>query len=118
MASKKIATNNSAIINQLVTMLTQAKLAAYSIASANVDVPSHPYGTKRKIWTMAQLYDQTLPMLDNPLCSVEESLTTLTPPTSGSSVCGQLLKEQEDYSSDNSIPSSPQKTLLPKQAQG
>ena len=117
MASKKIATNNSAV-NQLVTMLTQAKPATYSVASASVDVPSHPYGTRRKIRTMAQLYDQTLPVLDNPLGSIEESPAAQTPPTSGSSVCGQLLKEQEDYSSDNSVPSSPQKRAASKTSSG
>ena len=117
MASKKIATNNSAV-NQLVTMLTQAKPAAYSVASASVDVPSHPYGTRRKIRTMAQLYDQTLPVLDNPLGSVEESPVAQTPPTSGSSVCGQLLKEQEDYSSDNSVPSSPRQSSASKTSSG
>ena len=106
MASKKIATNNSAV-NQLVTMLTQAKPVAYSVASASVEVPSHPYGTRRKIWTLAQLYDQTLPVLDNPLYSSEESPAAQTFPTLGSSVCGQLLKEQKDHSSDNSVPSSP-----------
>ena len=95
-------------------MLTQAKSAAYSVASVNVDVPSHPYGTKRKIRTLAQLYDQTLLVLDNPLCSSEESLTSQTSPTSGSSVCGQLLKEQEEYSSDNSIPSSPRQSSASK----
>ena len=115
MASKKIAINNSTV-NQLVTMLTQAKPTAYSVASASVDVPNHPYGTKRKIRTLAQLYDQTPPVLDNPLCSAEESLAAQTPPTSGSSVCGQLLKEQEDYSSDNSVLHHLEKVLLPKQA--
>ena len=86
MAHKKIATNNF-VVNQLVTMLTQAKPAAYSVASVSVDVPNHPYGIRRKIRTLAQLYDQTLPVLDNPLCSAEESPAVQSPPTSGSSVC-------------------------------
>ena len=88
-------------------MLAQAKPATYSIASASVDVHSHLYGTRRMIRTLAQLYDQTLLMLDNPLCSSEESPTAQTPPMSGLSVCGQLLKEQEDYLSDNYVLSSP-----------
>ena len=58
MALKKNATNNF-VVNLLVTILTQAKPATYSVASASVDVPSHPYGTRRKIRTLAQLYDQT-----------------------------------------------------------
>ena len=113
MASKKIATNNSAV-NQLVTMLAQAKPTTYLVASASVDVLSHPYGTRRKIRTLAQLYDQTLSVLDNPFCSSEESPTSQTSPTSGSSVCGQLLKEQEEYSSDNSVPSSPRQSSASK----
>ena len=95
-------------------MLAQAKPATYSVASANADVPSHPYGIRRKIRTLMQLYDHTLPMLDNPLCSSEESPTTQTSPTSGSSVYGQQLKKQEDYSSDNSVPSSPRQSSASK----
>ena len=57
-------------------------------------------------------------MLDNPLCSAEESPAAQTPPTSGSSVCGQLLKEQEDYLSDNSIPSSLRQSSTSKTSLG
>ena len=99
-------------------MITQAKPTAYSVASASVDVSNHPYGTRRKIQTSTQLYDQTLLVLDNPLCSSEESLAAQTPSMSGSSVCGQLLKEQEDYLSNNSIPSSPRQSSTSKTSSG
>ena len=91
-------------------MPARANLMVYSATSAGVDVPSHPYGTRRKIQTSTQLYDQTLLVFDNLLCSSEEYFIVQTSPTSGSSVCGQLLKEQEDYSNDNSVPSSPRQS--------
>ena len=94
-------------------MLVQANPTVYPAASASVDVLSHPYSTKRKIQTLAQLYDQTLLVLNNPFYDSEEVFTAL-----GSSVGGQLLKEQEEYSSGNSTPSSPRQSLASKTSSG
>ena len=58
MAPKKNATTNFAVnqptvnqpaVNQLTAMPARANLAVYPAASASVDVPSHPYGIRRKI---------------------------------------------------------------------
>ena len=57
-------------------------------------------------------------MLDSPLSSLEESPAIQTLPMSKSSVCSQLLKEQKDYSSDNSIPSSPRQSSASKTSLG
>ena len=85
MASKKNATNNSTVnqpavnqpaINQPAAMLAWANPMVYPAASASVDVPSHPYGTRRKIQTLAQLYGQTLPVLNNPFYDSEEASAT------------------------------------------
>ena len=48
MAPKKNATNNSAV-NQSATMPAQANPAIYPVATISIDVPSHPYDTRRKI---------------------------------------------------------------------
>ena len=74
MVPKKNATNNSSV-NQPVAMPARANLAIYPTTSADVDVPSHPYGTRRKIRTLAQLYSQTFPVFNNPLYDVEEAPT-------------------------------------------
>ena len=74
MAPKKNATNNSTV-NQPAAMPARANPAVYPAASASVDVPSHQYGTRRKIRTLAQLYGQTLPVLNNPLYDAEEAPT-------------------------------------------
>ena len=114
MAHKKNATNNSAvnqpIVNQPTAMSARANPTIYPTASVGVDLSSHPYGTKRKIRTLAQLYGQTLSVLNNLLYNTEEAPTAQTFSMSGSSEDGQLLKEQKGYSSGNSTPSSPQQS--------
>ena len=91
-------------------MPTRANPTVYPVASADVNVPSHPYGTRRKIRTLAQLYGQTLPMLNNPLYDAEEALTMQTFSMPGSSEGGQLLKEPKGYLSGSSAHSSPRKS--------
>ena len=116
MAPKKNATNNSAVnqptinqptVNQPVVMPARANLTICSTASASVDVLSHQYDTRRKIRTLAQLYGQTLSVLNNPFYDSEEAPTTQTFSMPGSSEGGQLLKEPEGYSSGSSTHSSP-----------
>ena len=123
MALKKNATNNSAVnqptvnqpaVNQPAVMCARANPTIYPATSASVDVPSHQYSTRRKIRTLAQLYGQTLSMLNNPLYDSEKALPTQTFSMPGSSEGGQLLKDLEDYSSGNSIPSSPRKSSASK----
>ena len=84
MAPKKNATNNSTVnqptvnqpaVNQPAVMPARANHAVYPAASASVDVFSHQYGTRRKIRTLAQLYGQTLSVLNNPLYDAEEAST-------------------------------------------
>ena len=48
MASKKNVTNNF-VVNQPVTMLARANPTVYLTTSTSFGIPSHPYGTKRKI---------------------------------------------------------------------
>ena len=117
MAPKKNATNNSAV-NQPTVLPTRANPAVYLAASASVNVPSHPYGIRRKIWTLAQLYGQTLPVLNNPLYDAEEAPTMQTFSMSGSSEGGQLLKEPEGYSSGSFAHPHLEKVQLQKQARG
>ena len=115
MAPKKNATNNSTVnqstVNQPAVIPARANPAVYPAASASVDVPSHQYGTRIKIRTLAQLYGQTLSVLNNPLYDAEEAPTAQTFSMSGSSEGGQLLKEPEGYSSGSSAHSSPRKSL-------
>ena len=106
MALKKNATNNH-VVNQPTATSARANPTIYLAVFTSVDVPSHPYDTKRKFQTFVQLYGQTLPVLINPLYVSKEVFVAQTSSTSGSSVGGQLLKEQEDYASRNFVPSSP-----------
>ena len=53
-------------------------------------------------------------MLNNSLYDSEEAPTAQTFSMSGSNKGGQLLKEQEGYSSGNSTPSSPQQSSASK----
>ena len=127
MAPKKNATNNFAVnqptvnqpaVNQLTAMPARANLAVYPAASASVDVPSHQYGTSRKIRTLAQLYGQTLSVLNNPLYDTKEAPTVQTFSMSRSTQGGQLLKEPEGYSSGSSAHSSPRKSSASKTSSG
>ena len=102
MAPKKNATNNSTVnqptvnqltVNQPVVMPARANPAVYPTTSASVDVPSHQYGTKRKIRTLAQLYGQKLSVLNNSLYDSKEALAAQTFSMPESSESGQLLKE-------------------------
>ena len=67
-----------------------------------------PIRHKKRVRALVESYDQTLQLLNNLLYDIEEVFTRLIALTCRSSVCVQLLlEEQESYSNGYSVPSLP-----------